>query len=77
MTKEFFQLTKLAVCQGIHRIDDDGLNPFSAPVSDDMIDYGDNVGETLSRSSSSGQDVIVSTSGNADGFGLVPIEMNR
>ena len=56
--QEFLQLAKLAVGEGVHRVDDDGLNPFAGTVAQNVVHDGDDVGKTFARARASGEDVV-------------------
>ena len=47
VVEELTKLAVLAVCQGVHRIDDDGLDAFARTAPQDMVDDRDYVGEAL------------------------------
>jgi len=48
MTKELLELPELAVRQGVHGIDDDGLYSAAGSVSEHVIHDGDDVCEAFS-----------------------------
>ena len=74
---ELVQLLVLAVGQGVHRVDDDGLDALPGTVPKDEIDDGDDVREALARSGPGGQNVAVPRAGRFDGVQLVPVQLER
>ena len=74
VAEELPQLALLAVGQGVHRVDDDGLDASPATAAQDGVHDGHHVGEGLAASCPGGQDVGVAAARDADGLALVAVE---
>ena len=74
ITEELLQLFKLAVNERIHRINDDCLNALSAAASQNMVDDGHDIGETLARTGAGGENVIMTALGDFYGAALMLVE---
>ena len=72
--QEFFQFVKLAVGEGIHGIDDNGLNPPAAASLEHVIYNGDDVGQTFPRTRAGGQHIIVARLGGRNRIGLMLVQ---
>ena len=71
IAEKFFQFLHLAVCQGVHGINNDRLNAAPAPLSQDVIHDRNDVGEALARPCSGGQHVIDAALRELNRLGLV------
>ncbi len=74
LADELAQLARLAVRQGVHRVDDDGLDALAAPAPENVVDDGDDVGEALARAGTGRQDVALALPRCEDRFFLVTVE---
>ena len=74
IAQELLELTELRVCKGVHRIDDDRLDPLTAAVPQDAVDDWDDVAETLARSGSGRQHIVGPSSRGFDGIQLVTVK---
>ena len=72
--QELFQLLVLAVGQGVHRIDHHPLHAAVGPVSQHMIDHGNDISQTLPRSGSAGQYIGLTFPGFQNRFTLVGVQ---
>ena len=79
--QKLLQLFKLAVAQGIHRIDDDGTDALAGVAGllplQYIIDNGDEVTERFAGSCPRRQDIALASSGDSHGFGLVFVQHER
>lgn len=77
--EEFLELQELAVGQGVHRVDDDGLDTgaigSSQVLPHDPIDDGDDIGKALTGAGARGQNVAQPTGGNLDRFALMTMKI--
>ena len=69
---EFFLL---AVGQGIHRVDHNGLDAPTRPVAQHMVHDGDYVGQALPGPGAAGQDIGLALLGLEDRLALVGVEL--
>ena len=72
--EELLKLAVLAVGEGVHRVDDDGLYTPAGTPSQDVVDDRDDVGEALARARAGGEDVVVPCAGSPDRLGLVAVK---
>ena len=56
--RNLLELARLAVRQGVHRVDDDRLDALAAAAPQDVVDDRDDVGEALARAGAGRQDVV-------------------
>jgi hypothetical protein len=72
--EELLELPVLAVGQGVHRVDDDGLYAASRSTSQDVVHHGDYVGKALARASAGRKAIVVPRTGRLDRLGLVTVQ---
>ena len=72
--QELFQLVDLAVCQGVHGIDHDRLDPLAASPPQDVFDDRNDVGQALARPCPGGQDIAVAGLGRLNRIRLVLVQ---
>lgn len=77
MVKELRQLLGLAVGQGVHRIDDDGLHRPAAAVPQHVVHDRHQVRQALARPGAGGQHVALSRRRGPDRLDLVPVQPHR
>jgi hypothetical protein len=66
-------LTKLAVCESIHRVHDNCLYPAPTAAPQDMVDDGNNVCQALAGSGASREEVIPASARSTNRIGLMLI----
>ncbi len=72
--QELLELLGLAVGQGVHGIDDDGLDPAPAARAQYMVDDGHEVGQALARAGPGGQHIVAPGPCLPDGVDLMAVE---
>ena len=76
-SQELLQFSVLAVAQGIHRINDDCLNAFATAIAKHMVNDRDDVRETLSRTCSRRQNIVLAGTSLVNGIHLMPVQTHR
>jgi len=64
----------LAVGEGVHRVDDDGLDTLAGAASENVVHYRGDVREALAGARAGREYVVVTGAGDADSLGLVAVE---
>ena len=76
--QELLQLPQLAIGQGIHRVDGDGLDPPSVRARrlgrQDPVDHRDDVGQALPRPGPGGQHIAAASASRLNGLALMPVQ---
>ena len=76
-TQKLLQFVELAVGQGVHGVDDDGLDASAAAMVENIVHDGDDVGQALPGAGAGGQDIVVAGHGSLDGVSLMLMESQR
>ncbi len=74
VVEELPQLQHLAVRQGVHGVDDDGLDPLARAHPEHMVHDGDDVGEALPGAGTRSEDVVLPPGRRPYALHLVPVE---
>src|SRR5690606_20462284 len=77
LLEKLAELLELAVGQGIHRIDDDGLNDSPRPMPQDMIHNRHDVGQALAGARTAGEYVRPPLLRLEDGLALMLMQYQR
>src|SRR5262249_20108319 len=72
--EELLELAELAVRQGVHRVDDECLDPAPGSGPEHVVDDRDDVGETLTRARARRQDVVAAAPGSLDRLALMAVQ---
>lgn len=77
VVKELLQFAELAVGEGIHRVDDQGLDASPRTSSQDLIDDRNDIGKALTGCGAGRQNVVASLNCPTNRIGLMAVQMKR